>query len=52
MAACSRRFIVDCNFSVHDGRVWNERLPEASQVVEVVAGGTRRVEVPVAMAVP
>ena len=33
-------------------RVWNERLPEASQVVEVVAGGTRRVEVPVAMAVP
>jgi plastocyanin len=33
-------------------RVWNERLPEASQVIEVVAGGTRRVDVPVAMAAP
>ena len=33
-------------------RVWNERLPETDQVIEVVAGGTRRVEVPVAMAVP
>jgi plastocyanin len=33
-------------------RVWNERLPEAGQVIEVVAGGTRRVDVPVAMAAP
>jgi len=33
-------------------RVWNERLPEAGQIVEVTAGATRRVDVPVAMAAP